>query len=192
MSPHPAMTITDKNSSPVKYFIVLSLHPRVEKHPITEIQARMRITRQDAKLSSLHPEHLPVRPTDPHPVLRPSRRRLQSTVVVRFGRWAPHLLKTIILALPHPIPVVIFRTAPHNINQAGGGPAIQPLNFKCFCLAVVYDVTIPLRAVCCHQMAASGRSPHSPAGPVAAAHAVARLLLAPAAPVCLRGGLFWR
>ncbi len=96
MSPHPAITITDKNSSPVKYFIVLSLHPRVEKHPITEIQARMRITRQDAKLSSLHPEHLPVRPADPHPVLRPSRRRLQSTVVVRFGRWAPHLLKTII------------------------------------------------------------------------------------------------
>lgn len=152
----------------------------------------MRITRQDAKLSSLHPEHLPVRPTDPHPVLRPSRRRLQSTVVVRFGRWAPHLLKTIIPALPHPIPVVIFRTAPHNINQAGGGPAIQPLNFKCFCLAVVYDVTIPLRAVCCHQMVVSGHSPHSPAGPVAAAHAVARLLLAPAAPVCLRGGLFWR
>lgn len=103
----------------------------------------MRITRQDAKLSSLHPEHLPVRPADPHPVLRPSRRRLQSTVVVRFGRWAPHLLKTIIPALPHPIPIVIFRTAPHNINQAGGGPAIQPLNFKCFCLAVVYDVTIP-------------------------------------------------
>ncbi|VCW43397.1 hypothetical protein BANRA_02556 [Klebsiella pneumoniae] len=192
MSPHPAITITDKNSSPVKYFIVLSLHPRVEKHPITEIQARMRITRQDAKLSSLHPEHLPVRPADPHPVLRPSRRRLQSTVVVRFGRWAPHLLKTIIPALPHPIPIVIFRTAPHNINQAGGGPAIQPLNFKCFCLAVVYDVTIPLRAVCCHQMVVSGRSPHSPAGPVAAAHAVARLLLAPAAPVCLRGGLFWR
>lgn len=68
---------------------------------------------------------------------------VKAAEIFRAGWWAAHLLETFIHAPPYPIPGLIFGTMIHHLHPPGSGPAIQPLSFKCFCLAVVYDVAIP-------------------------------------------------